>query len=159
MQSGDQVYIDGPAWRVQRPENKTTDPLTGCSKNLENTVTKGSRRLLSRTTGPYIVQSVTESTVIIDKDEVITPVRVNRVTKMSRVRNSTEPAAVLDNTTGQSELAMQRNGEKNNSSPAVPGDPKPAEFAIHRLVGHRGTRDQIEYKSPIKRIQCRRPYL
>lgn len=61
---------------------------------------------MSRTTGPYTVQSTTTSTVTTDKDGAPISLSLDPVTKMSRVFNSTEPTAGLHNRTGQSEAGL-----------------------------------------------------
>lgn len=79
MQPCDQVNIDRLQRTVQRPENRTTDPLTECSKNLEATVTEGNRELLSRLRASYAVRFVTESTVTIVEDGVSITVSADRM--------------------------------------------------------------------------------
>lgn len=93
---------------MQRQGHEATDPLTGYSYNSEKTATKKSHKLLSRTSGPYAVQSATESFVTIDKDVVAIPVSLDRVTNMPRVPNNTEPTAGLHSTGAQSEPGMEK---------------------------------------------------
>lgn len=53
--------------------------LTGHSRSLKEKVRKGSRKLISPTTGPYTVRPVTEGTVTIEKDTVAFPASLDRV--------------------------------------------------------------------------------
>lgn len=113
--------------RDQRPESGGTDPFTGFSDILEKMATEGSRKLLSCTTGPYVIRSTAESTVPLHKDGVAILVSPSRVTKMPLLLMGAVHPAELHNDNGQAGLSMQRVGEKSNPSVADPNDPKPAD--------------------------------
>lgn len=85
MPPGDQVHIDRPPRREQRPESAATDPLTVYSHDFDEKAREESRKLLSCTTGPYTVRFATESTVTLDKEGIAIPVSLDRVTKVLRV--------------------------------------------------------------------------
>lgn len=105
---GDRVYIDRLPRRVQRPESRTTDPLTGYSENFEESATKRSRKLILRTTSPYAVRSATKSTTTIEKDEIDIFVSLYPATKMPQEPTGAEFTPRLHNEMGQFELGMQR---------------------------------------------------
>lgn len=146
LRPGDQVDSDRPLRRMRRPQPGTTKHLTGYSENLEENVKERSHKLLSRIAGLYKVQFTTKSTVIIDKDGVATPVSPDRVTKMSRVLEDSEPLAGLHSAVGQSDSDMQREGGESDSTPVDPSSPEPAECATDQVVGYCGKESQTKYK-------------
>lgn len=139
MQPGSQVYNDRPPRRVQRRKSEATDLLTAYSDNLEEAVTKESRKLFLRTAGLYTVRSVAETTFTIAKHGVASSVSLDRVNTIPRVPSRTEPIAGLQNITCQSEPGMQRDGEENNSLGPDNSDTKRAERATKQVFGHRRT--------------------
>lgn len=78
MQQGDQVYIDRPQQKMQHTENILTDLLTEQSDNLETAIAIGRSEVLFRTTGPYKLQSATDSAAFIDKNGEDVAVSLNR---------------------------------------------------------------------------------
>lgn len=91
--------------------------------------------------GRDTVQSVTDGTVIIDKDGIAILVSLDLVTKIRQVPSNTELTAGLHSNACQSEPRMQRDGEENNSYVADPNDLEPAEYVIVQIVAHRDTRN------------------
>lgn len=63
----------------------------------------------------YIPQSVTDSTVAIDKNGVVIPVSLDLVTKMIRVPDHEKFTARLHNTASHLEPSLQKNLDKNSS--------------------------------------------
>lgn len=74
------VYINRPPQRLRHPESVSTDPLTGNSHSLEKQEYRLEPRAAIYATGPYTAQSVTESSVTVDKDRVAIPVSLERET-------------------------------------------------------------------------------
>lgn len=81
VQPGDQVYIGRTPRRLRHLESGITGPLSGYSVGLQETVTEVSRKLLPRATSPYTPQSLTESTVTVDKLGVAITVSFDPVTE------------------------------------------------------------------------------
>lgn len=130
------------------PEREITDPLTGYSENLDETVTERSRKPLPGTTGLYPARSITESTVTIKVHEVTIPESLDQATKMARVPDETEPFFGLRNTMDQPDSDRRMTGQESNPPFAGPNDPEPTEYDVDRLVGHHGTGARTEHTVP-----------
>lgn len=138
-------------------ESGATDLPTRCSDNFEEAVTEGSHMLYFPKTGSDTVQSATESTVTIDKDDVAILASPVRATKISRMFNNKELTVGLHNTEDQSRRDVQRDISENSfplpdhewntsRAPDHRNDPEPAEYFIDRIAGHRGMGNQTEHK-------------
>lgn len=118
--SHDKVYISPPPLRMQRSGSGTVDRLTKCSEVLERSTMKGSRKLLSHTTGSRTVRFATESPVTIDKDQSTVHVSLDQVTMMLRMPDDAEPLAGSQNTMTQSDTDKKGQGKKS----VIPGRQK-----------------------------------
>lgn len=116
------------------------------SDNLEDTGTNGSGTLSPRTTGPYTVRYITDSTVNINKGWVEIPVSLDEVTKVPRVSSDAKPIPGLHNNMGQLESGRQRKGRQCGFPPTDVREPESARCATDEIVGQRSTKDYMEYE-------------
>lgn len=98
--------------------------------------------------GPCTVQSAAKGNVTIDKHRFSSPVRLDQMTKMPRMRNSTENIAGLHDIAGQSEPSMQKYREENIFAMPNPNDQKPAKYRADQTVGDCATENPGPYKIP-----------
>ena len=118
--AGDFVYVDRPLRPLTSFEQRTRAQGTTGTDEL-------SVKLLPRTEGPFRVRSATDTTVLIEQDGLETRVSIDRITKMPRGPGDTVAPAT------PTELDAQA------ATPRV-------EYVVDRIVGHRMTRGEIEYK-------------
>lgn len=73
-------------------------------------------------------------------------VSLDHVTRTILEPSDTKPTAGLQNTEGQSQPGVQKDGEGKSSPSADPNDPESEECGTDRIVEHRGTEDHLEHK-------------
>lgn len=88
----------------------------GHSGNSEKTITKRSRKLLTRTTGLYTIHSANESSVGIGKDGFAIPVSLDQETRMFTVHSNMELTAEFHKTLSQSTPGLIESKKKEIST-------------------------------------------
>lgn len=140
VQPGNQAYTALIPRRAQCPESGKLKALTSFSANSDLTGTEESRKLIPRTTGPDSEEVVTESTVTIGTERTAFFVSPDFLTTTARESNNSEPFVGLQSTAGQSELGIQRVGEKCTSPLPDRKDRESAGYPTGRVFWHRGKR-------------------
>ena len=125
VKAGDYVFVDRAPGTVEEDD--------------EDAYAQRTKKLLPRSTGPYLVKSTTEDTVTIEQDGLQNVVSIDRVS-MAPSGPVTRPR--VRDVTADPEGPHTDTAEDDNNV----AEPDSVEYAIDRIVTHRPDKDGMYYR-------------